>query len=553
MRRDRSGHAILRRRMGSGILAGDRATAPQIVVCALILALSGVLLFASHVEHGGRYSDDWANAAAFRFKAGDDLGRGFEEFRDELGGRPIYSLGLATVESLWRDDFAAQLALTVTLSAIASLLFFAVLRRLGLGVEWAIVAAVLSFVYPWSDATRLWAALAPNEPCLIFYFGGFLVAAHGLRSSHPRLWHVGALLLYVLSVLTYEAAGLAILLTGVLYVALAGWRRARPRWAADVAVILPTLAVVFTLDRTARVTPGWRSVASGLYHLPGQGIRALLEALVPLSVSSGIRALIVLAFVGALVLAIRHVGPGTRRRLAPDVGLLIGSLVVLAIAWFPFLGADLPPQAPGLDNRGNIGAAFAIALLVVALARISGKAAAGVVRDARGFAVAAVITLGAIATGWVITARDHADAYDRSARGQEELLSGLTAALPAPRRGTTIYTTAAAGQSAPGIPVFSETWDLKGAVKLTWNDATLRGFPIVGEARLECAADGVVPRAPPLQATAVIEEGYGKQQGAPYGRAIVYDARSRRAHQVGSRKRCRRVVGATRPGPIVAR
>ena len=118
--------------MSSGFLKQDRPALIEIAACALLLATIGAVVFGSHIEHGGRYSDDWGQAAEFRFQADGNVGRMIERFHDRVGGRPLLGVSVAARQALWLNDLAAQHALAVALGAFASLLFFVLLRTFGI-------------------------------------------------------------------------------------------------------------------------------------------------------------------------------------------------------------------------------------------------------------------------------------------------------------------------------------------------------------------------------------------------------------------------------------
>ena len=536
--------------MSSGVLRQDRPTLVEIVVCGLVLVAIGALAFGPQIEHGGRYSDDWGLAAEFRFQADGDFGRMFERFHDRVGARPLLGLSLAARHALWANDLAAQHAMAVALGALASLLFFVLLRTLGMATGWAGAAAVLSFVFPWGDADRLWVTGGPTQLCVIFYFAGCLTATRGLRSEGTpgALWHAAAIAFYLLSVLVYEAAGAAILLTGLLYLAIAGWRKARRRWTADVAVIVPALVVLSILHHQP---PGVRSYLHVPRLLPGQGTTAVLQALIPIPIGTAWRALIMVLVVGALIWVVRSLSPVARRELIRPAAAIVASLVALGIAWLPFMARALLPTDPGIDNRGNLLAGFVMALLVVAIAWLCRNIALKGARRQWVGAASAVLVVATIGTGWLLVSRSHVDAYERATRTQARFLAGLRAALPTPPSEGTIFAVMNPAQSAPGVPVFSETWDLNGAVRLAWNDRTLHGFPIVGEARLTCAKRSVVPRSPGSQATQVLDSGLGLKQAARYGQAFMFDGRTKQAFRIDNRSECRELVRTIPPGTIL--
>ena len=534
----------------SAAVRGDKATTRQVAACAIALAFVGTVLFGGHVDQAGRYSDDWALAAEFRFEADGQYWTMVDRFQDRFGGRPLLAPSVAAIQALWPADLAAQHAVAVLLGAIASLLFFVLLRAWGLATAPAIGAALLSLIAPWGDANRLWVAAAPSQLCVIFYLAGFLVALAGLRTETARgpLLHAAAVACYLLALLVYEGAALLMLATGLAYVVAVGWRRARLRWAADVAVILPALLVLSTLHHH---TPSVRAYLSGLRDLPARGATVVLEALVPLPVGSWGCALILAGVAVGVWLAARPLAPAERRRLQTPIAAIGASVIALGLAWAPFVGAGLPPTAPGVDNRGNLLAAFVLPLLVLGLAWLGARLAAARTDQAQAWAGAttAVIVTAAIGVGWAVIARSHASAYERSDDGQHRVLITIASVFTdRPPPGTTLYTTGHAAQAAAGVPVFSETWDLDGAVKLLFDDGSLRAFPIVGPARLTCSGERVVPDAPAGSSTAMIELGYGDEQGAAYGRAVLVDVTARRLIPIDDHRSCRDAAGVVGPG-----
>jgi hypothetical protein len=286
-------------------------------------------------------------------------------------------------------------------------------------------------------------------------------------------------------------------------------------------------------------------------HLPPRGVKAVLQALVPLPVGTPVRALIVLLVGAALILAARRLTPASRRALARPAAAIVAALAALAVAWVPFLGADLPPTAQGLENRGNLVAGFAMSLLVLGVAWLSGEIAANLTRRAWAGRVAAVLVVATIGTGWLLVARSHVEEYARAARTQDRILNGLMEGVPSPPADATILSLGSPAQSARGVPVFSETWDLNGAVRLLWDDRTLHGFPIVGSARLKCTKRSIVPKSPRAQARVVLGSGLSRKQAGGYGQVFIYDGRTGRVILVRDRKECQRVVDAVPPGPIL--
>src|SRR5205823_3890037 len=129
------------------------------------------------------------------------------------------------------------------------------LRTLGVSLLHAILIALLFLVFPWSDSTRLWPTAAINNIAVILFLFGLLLALRAVAVPGWRgyAWHAVTLLLYVLSVLTYEVAAVAALVAGWLYIGRAPRRRALRLWTIDVVVVVG--ALIYEWVATAPTRP----------------------------------------------------------------------------------------------------------------------------------------------------------------------------------------------------------------------------------------------------------------------------------------------------------
>src|SRR5918994_1097860 len=229
----------------SGISAGE------MVVCFLVLLGAGVLAFGSHVLHGGFISDDWSIASTYRNRGYGGLV--LELARTVAPGRPVLDLLQPLPHAVFGLHFGFHLGLALLLGVAASLCFYLLLRTLSFEPLHAAVIALLALVFPWSDSIRLWPTLSISNVAICLYLLGTVVALRGLDAGPRRALraHAPAAVLYLLSLLTYEVVGCAILLSGLLYRTRAGWRRVFPRWLTDAALVLVMLGVDAIL--TARV------------------------------------------------------------------------------------------------------------------------------------------------------------------------------------------------------------------------------------------------------------------------------------------------------------
>jgi hypothetical protein len=522
----------------------------EFLVALVLLTLFAAAVFAPHVRDGGFYNDDWWLAATYHLGPPPGYINAVEAVRDTVGARPLFALALPLPHALFGSDTGLHIALALALGVLISAGFFAVLRQLGLEPLPAIIIAGLALVFPWSDSTRLWSigGLAQLGVCL--YLAGAVVALGGMRLRGPRaaVVHALALTLYVASLLTYEAvAGLA-LTSGVLYLVRARgtWAAVRLRWLADVVVATIVLAWVAGATSGTRETPSAGSVLGDLrrftgeaLELVGHAVRADGPALVPALVGAAV----------LLVLLVRGLpsDPDVRRDLRRWSVVAGVATLELGAAFAPFVGSGLHPLDAGYGNRGNIVVALPISALVYAFVALA--ALIVVPRRRKADASPALVVTASVAIviglGYAHLVRNDIGRWNRAAALQERVLAGLEATVPDPRPGSVLYAYGFPALVSPGVLVFAQTWDLSSAVKLVWDDHTLRAYPIVEGTRFACAKSGLYPFASP------VGDGYGRAQGAPYGKAIFVDAASRRARLVRSKNECRKVAESLRPGPVV--
>jgi hypothetical protein len=173
------------------------------------------------------------------------------------------------------------------------------------------------------------------------------------------------------------------------------------------------------------------------------------------------------------------------------------------------------PLAPGTANRMNVLAAAGFVVLVCALVRMATRRLA-------------LVLLAAIAVGYVVQVRSDQVGWRRSAEVQSEVLSAVRAGVPHPPHGSTIYTFNAPSFVAPGIPAFSLAFDLRAAVRLQYDDGSLRAFPIRGFDVIQCGVASLYP----------IGGSYSPVHGALYGQAWFVSVPRRRAFRVTSRAQC---------------
>jgi hypothetical protein len=519
---------------------------------AALLAL-GFAVLATHVRHGGFYSDDWSIAADHHF---DGWWRtSMHEWRDVIPGRPVLALLHPLPHALFGLEPAYHLAWAVVLAALTSLAFFALLRALRFGLPHAAAMAALSLVFPWADATRAWPTGALNNVAVIAYFLGTIVTLRALalpaveRRSVVVL-HVGGAALYLVSVLTYEVAPAAILLSGLLYRTRVSWRALRARWLVDSALVLVTIGISAYATSRVRHVGSLGDRVSDLPHFVGQGLTLFASVFAPQSVSSSWAAswritspsagkLVVLAAALAIVLAAivryrRHGNGELRTWLYRAAGGAVG----VTAAYAMFLGSGLTPLFyPGVDDRTNTLAQYGFVVAAYSVLALAAFLIGGGRRRVTEAVVAAGVLV--IGFGFVQRVRDDLDHYDAATVEQRRFLERVQTALPRPPHGSTIFTFGYRPETAPGVPIFKYPWDLTSAIALRWNDSSLSGVPVYGRT-VSCRRNHV--SAPEFAEDSVTR----------YGPRIFFvDVPAADARRITSLRACKSARAELEPGPVV--
>jgi len=505
------------------------------------------------VRHGGFYADDWASAASYHFVGW--WRSSMHEWHGAIPGRPILALLHPLPYAVFGLDPRYHLAAAVVLVALTSLSFFAFLRVLHVEVGHAVAMALLSLVFPWADAAHLWPTGAMNNVAVIAYFLGSIAALRGVvlwpdRRREAILLHLLAAGLYLVSILTYEVAAAAILLSGLLYRTQVSWRALRARWSVDAALVLVPLVISVRATSRVRHVGSLSERVKDLPHFVGQGLSLFALIFAPAKLSSAWASsweitsasggkLIVLGAAAAIVAAalarFRRSGePELRTWLYRGVG----GAGAVAAAYIMFLGSGLFPLTyPGIDDRVQTFAAFGFVVAAYSVLALAAILAGG----RRGRVTVAIIGAGTIliGAGFVQRVREDINHYDDAAAHQRYFLSRLQTVLPHPEPGATIFTFGYPAESAPGVPIFRTAFELRGAVDLRWNDRSLRGVPIYRRT-VSCRPAGVSARLA------------GGRSAAAYGHAAFVDLPTGRTRHIGSRAGCAAALRIFKPGPVLA-
>ena len=533
----------------------------ETAVFALLATLMGFSIYGLHVLNGGFILDDWAYAAEYEIH-GRDLG--FLGFADRLlndpdvllsaGGRPVGALYFAGMYSAFGSNMALHIACGVVLSITVSTLLFVVLRTLGLERVHAGVIAALVLVFPASDSIRFWPAAATSLAALSFYLAGLAVALAGLRTAGRRavVLHGCAALLFTLSLLQYEIAAGFILLGGLIYALRSGWRRALPRWGADVAVV--GVCLLYLRSTTTRKVASASDLLDQLRLFQGEARTVLSQAglqdgrtLIPVA---GVAVVLLVAFV---VLACLNPDDAVHAALRRWLATAIAGGIAIGAGYVIFAGAEdsfYRPLREGIGNRTNGAAMIGYVILLYALAVVAGLVLGrglvwlGAARSAAGPALAiALVGAGALGGLWIREVNEDRRAWNAAYAIEDQTVAVLREHVPKPPPGSTLYSFGLPGETTPLVHAFTADWDLTGAVRWLYRDETLQGVPSASivptyvanteaNSGIACRPNSVRPRG----------WFWDDADASPYGRTIFVHVPTREVRVIRTPRECRRAV-----------
>lgn len=515
-----------------------------------LLGLAAIV-YGSHVADGNFYSDDWANQSYYQHADEPRLWNTFDRFWTTLGGRPLLALFLAIPHAVFGDDPQPHLALAVVLAVMACAAFYVLLRELGLPPLHAGAVSALALLFPWTDSTRLWATTGLNNIAVLFYLCGIIVAVRGLRRepkiATPR--QALAVLLLVLSVLTYEAAGALALASLLPYMLVAPRRLAVRRWLVDVVCVGAALIWSAAATAPVRGVGNWWTAKEHLDEYARGAISMLGNSFLPLGAPVSVLAAATVVVGVAAVLIWRGGPSGPARSHALRWGAIaLFAAAGVALAYTSFLTYELWPGRTGIYNRGNVTAAFPFALLVYSLCMLVGALLSATRHRWHEWSLGvAAILVALVVVGYADRLIADKDEWRIAAAMESEAIETLQEALPELEAGSTIYTFNYPAQVSPGIPIFSDTWDLRGAVRINWDDGSLGAYPIFGDTTFVCEADGMYPEGG--KEFYFLEAGHSAEEEGRYGKTFAVDLRTGEVERIDGVRRCKSLLSRMTPGP----
>lgn len=456
-----------------------------------VLTAVGLLAYGEYIGQGGFYADDWAHASFYEFADPPRYWALVDELSDVLGGRPLMTLLMPLPQVFFGADAESHLVLALVIAITLSLCFYLALRALAMPPAHAAAIAVLVLLFPRSDSIRLWATGSVLSIAVILFLLGFVLAIRGLEHGGRRgiLLHAGADLLYLLSVLAYEATAGVAAVAGVLYLRRAPRRRAVRSWIADVAVVFAALVYSLIATSGTREVGSLGERVSDLAPFLRQSVLVLPDALVPVGASARpFLAIVLLAAATVVALSVLRLRRGPEPALRWWLDWIIGATVAIAAGYVMFLGSTLHPEDSGINNRIQLVAGMAFVVLAYA---IVATACHLLLRSARSAAIGTVLVAIAIAVGYGIGLNDDQARWERAADEQERVLRVVDRSVGSLPRRSTLIAFGYPKDTGPGIPVFSQGFDLSAGLRLHSGDPTLRGVPVYEGIAVRCEGDSM--------------------------------------------------------------
>lgn len=513
------------------------------------LVLIALVVYGWYIRHAGLWDDDWAVTSALIHDRSDGGGywAGIKELWDTTAWRPVLLVyGGAIVAPLgWHT--ALQSLVVIAMSTAMTGLLYQLLRVRGIRSPHAFAIAALALVTPFGDAAVLWSSGGAIRLAGVFYLAGLLVALSALRQEDQRAAlgrHIGAGVLYLLAILTYESAAGFVWAGVLVYAGVGPNGRVLRRWGVDLAISAAGLA--WSATHTPRPT---HSLSDDLDHA-----RAILrdywhvyDGIVSPSWlpahAAGVLTLVALG-IGAGFLIARATG----RASGPGVDaicrwgwLLVVGVVYIAAAYVIFVPGDAyyVPNVIGESNRFNALAGAPSVLVGYAAVMVLVTSVLALRRDWLKVAVA-VGLLYALGMGVTSarTLRTDQHTWASDYRVSKDLLAEVRQNVPHPAHGTYIVTFGVPALQASGNPVFYASWDLSYALRHLYRDGSLGGFNAYHGA--ECTPDGLAPAGATTggYSTADVVAGDGEPLTAGYGRTIVVDTNAHRAYPLTDERAC---------------
>jgi hypothetical protein len=515
---------------------------------------TAAIAFEPRIKISGFNADDWALYATVKFPqiAGSSSVLGALEHAggSRVGHMFYWLVGFSL--------FGAHARLyTVTEAALAVCLAFCVyllLRELRFSIVGSLAMMALTLVAPSVETMRFWFTVGGLQIPLSLFCLGLMFGMRAFAAPPGRRLrlHAASWGLYLASAIYAETALPLIVAGGLVYLTRTRLISSLRRWAADMVIVvccyIGTLVFVST-------TAGFSGIPASMWSehanlIAAQALTIFTKSLGPLSSANRTLGLV---GVGALIAACLvlwrrgNIDAGARLELQRwGFALLVGA-VAITLVYAVFVPAMLYYEPLGFGLATHINAATAIPLAVcifsvLMLTRIVCIALlAGVIPRVAMLMTAAVVAwFGVIFVESIEGVRNDAHIWALASSRGYHVLNVLTADLPRPVHGSTVYTFGEAGTVAIGMPIFYTSWEQTSAVKVAYDRPDISSYPIVANGmQAGCTPQGVTVS---LAGTAV-------NTPSAYGYSYFLDIPTRHFVLVKSASACAAELSRFKAGP----
>ena len=534
-------------------------TLKEAAVAALLLALLCACVYGRHAVDGGFISDSWPNRSVYVFAPHggftNEVGRFLEE--PNLAARPLYAVYLVVLNAVFGPHMGYWFAWLGLTNVLMALSLYLLLRKLDFSLLDAFLVSALVLIFPAASSIRFWAATVQISAAVTLALLGFLVAlkAFDTDKRHAFLLHCGSIALFVSSLLFYEAALPAMLVSILLYRLRVPWRKALPRWLVDLVVLTTVATVVAGSAHGAKEV----QTLSGMWHhanaIFGQTWTLLAVNVLGFNSSAWyvIALVALLPLAAGLVVVMDRPSYPSNALFRRSLTIFAASGLIIALGYVVFVpGIDLyVPLGPGNLNRINAVPAIGWVLMLYALLKLAATLAFRHTRGS-GRLVATFVAAGSIfvGVGWVKEDLSYSDAYISAYREDARILATVQTAIPNPRPGGTIWTFGQPVEVVPGVPVFGNYWDMTTSVQLQYGTSNINSYVAFPGMSIDCRARALIPGnnlnyppVYPLRANPFYSS---------YGRTYFIDTSSGRFVLIRSRKDCVSASESFEFGPVLA-
>lgn len=521
----------------------SRQKALQAALLFVVLLAIAVLVYGDQVRNGGWIGDAWLTRGWYALYPHADFLHTVRHFLDleSVRPRPANAVFRVALNSWFGGDTQAWLTWQLVSCVCMCFSIYLLLREIGVSFLDAAAVSGLLLVFPVSTSLWLWSAIAHASLAIALGAIGFLLALRAFRAEGRLRWvlHASSLLLFVISILLYEVCLPAFLASVLLYVWKAPRRDAVARWLIDCLVLLPIALTVTAATKTRDQTLGGSISHAG--EMAGQLPGLLFGRLLPLGSERPLAVIALLAVYGCGFVAIRRrpADDPVRNRLRFLFALTGSGIVVIVLGYLIYVPgiSYYLPLSRGIGDRVNALAGIGWVICVYALAALVATLATMALR--RRALVAALGTAAltiAIGLSWLAPIADESRAYIAANEEDHRVLRVIQRAIPDPPRGAAIWAFGQPVETAYGVPVFANYWNMSAAAALAYGDPHVRSFVALPGTSFECHSNGVVPIGYPEYPPP--DPGTLGEFGSRYGRTYFVDTERGQFAVVDSRARC---------------